>query len=54
MENIIKSMVNFQDDDSIDDPDIKEIQQLVKSVVKEDLELDNPFAIIAYGVKLFA
>jgi len=25
MENIIKSIVNFQDDDEIEDPDLKEI-----------------------------
>jgi hypothetical protein len=25
MENIIKTLVNFQDDDSIEDPDLKEI-----------------------------
>mgnify|MGYP006889529176 CR=1 FL=1 len=45
LENILKTVGKFTSED-LDDPELKEIQALVKDVMKEDLKIENPFDML--------
>jgi pantoate kinase len=55
LENVFKNLVNFgADEDAANDPELKEIQDIIKSIMKEDLKIETPFDVITFGLKMMA
>lgn len=56
LENMFKSVINFQQNETAaaNDPDLKEIQQIIKSVLKDDLKIETPVDMMLFGLKLMA
>mmetsp|Transcript_3730 Transcript_3730/g.5633 ORF Transcript_3730/g.5633 Transcript_3730/m.5633 type:complete len:368 (-) Transcript_3730:1301-2404(-) len=53
LENVMKTLTNFQSNDNEDeDPEVKELQGLVKEVMDEDLEIKSGFDLMAFGLKM--
>lgn len=56
MENMMKTLMNLasgEGEDS-DDPEFKELQDLIRDIVKEDMKLETPWDIMAFGMKMMA
>jgi len=53
MENIVKNILNFQDDEQTD-PELKALQSIVQSIIKEDMHLETPFDMMLFGMKMMA
>lgn len=54
LENLLKDVMKFTEDDKEEDPELKEIRQMIKDVIKEDLKLNSPFDMMAFAVKMMA
>lgn len=55
LENVFKNLVNFgADEDAANDPELKEIQDIIKSIMKDDLKIETPFDVITFGLKMMA
>jgi pantoate kinase len=52
MENLMKTLSTFSEENDHDDDDVKEIKSLMQDILKEDLELKTAFDIMAFGMKL--
>ena len=52
MDNVLKTLTNFNTEDENDDEDLKELKKLVQDLMKQDLELNGPMDVMAFGVKL--
>lgn len=56
MENMMKTLMTLSqgEGEETDDPELKELQELVKDILKEDLKLETPFDMLTFGMKLMA
>jgi len=52
LENFLKSLASFTQDDLEEDPELKELQEIIRTVAKEDLQLATPYDYLALGLKL--
>ena len=51
IENVMKTLAKFTSDE-MEDPELKEIQAMLKDAIKEDLEISSPFDMMQFGLKL--
>ena len=54
LENIMKTVATFTGDDFEGNEELKEIQEVVKDIVKEDLNIKNPIDMMMMGMKVMA
>jgi len=54
LENIMKTVASFQGESFEDDEEMKEIQEVVQDIIKEDLNIKNPMDMMMMGMKVMA
>ena len=52
LENIMKTVGEFSNEDLENDQELKEIQEMVQSIIKEDLKIKNPLDMMLMGMKV--
>jgi len=56
MENMLKTLMTLSQGEGseTDDPELKELQQLTKDILQEDLQLATPWDMLSFGMKLMS
>lgn len=56
MENMMKTLLSLShgEGEATDDPELQELQKLIGDILKEDMKLETPFDMLAFGMKMMA